>query len=112
MLVHRVYELGVVKEVVERLERHDPPFLKTWFPKEFHSWFFGRNLNLAPDNLHNYFREAREFHEHLRSLFPPSLGVTDHVAGVLANLDHGRPFVAAPVPSPVRVTCSRPSEPI
>jgi 2OG-Fe(II) oxygenase superfamily len=100
VLVHRVYEPDVVNGVVERLERHDPPFLKTWFPKEFRSWFFGRNLNLAPDGLRDYFREADEFHEHLRALFPPSLGVTDHLADVLARLDHGRPFVAAPGPEP------------
>jgi len=100
VLVHRVYEPDVLTGVVERLERHDPRFLKTWFPKEFHSWFFGRNLNLAPDDLRDYFREAEEFHEHLRALFPPSLGVTDHLAGVLAHLDHDRPFVAAPGPEP------------
>ncbi len=99
VLVHRVYSSDVLREVVDRLERHDPPFLKTWFPQEFRSWFFGRNLNLTP-NLHDYFREAAEFHEHLRLLFPSGMGITDHVAGLLSQLDHGRRFVAAPGEEP------------
>jgi len=100
VLVHHVYGPDVLGEVVDRLERHDPPFLKTWFPQEFRSWFFGRNLNLAPSDLRDYFREAAEFHEHLRCLFPPGMGITDHVAGILAQLDQRRPFVAAPGPEP------------
>ena len=100
VIVHRVYDQTILRDVVERLERHDPPFLKTWFPQEFHSWFFGRNLNLTPHDLGGYFAESRIFHEHLQALFPPSRGITDHVAGVLSHLDHGRPFVAAPGSEP------------
>jgi hypothetical protein len=99
VLVHDVYDAAVLDSVVERLERHDPAFLKTWFPQEFRSWFFGRNLNLAPPDLREYFGEAAEFHEQLRGLFPAGLGITDYVAGLLARLD-GRPFVAAPGPEP------------
>lgn len=100
VLVHNVYTPDVLEGVVKRLERHDPPFLKTWFPSEFRSWFFGRNLNLTHPDLPGYFDEARQFHEHLAALFPPALGITDYLAGVLARLDGGRPFRAPPGPSP------------
>jgi Carrier-protein-independent halogenase WelO5 len=100
MLVHHVYGPDVLGKVVDRLERHDPPFLKTWFPQEFRSWFFGRNLNLAPADLREYFHESAQFHEHLRLLFPPALGITDYVAGILSQLDRGRAFVPAPGSEP------------
>jgi hypothetical protein len=32
MIVHGVYPQAMLDRLVERLERHDPPFLQTWFP--------------------------------------------------------------------------------
>ena len=98
VIVHDVYTPDVLAQVVDRLARHDPPFLTTSFPAPFKSWFYGRNLNLTPPDLHEYFEEAAQFHEHLAALFPPGLGLTSHLAGVLGALDHGRPFVAPPGP--------------
>jgi hypothetical protein len=100
VLVHRVYQEDVLGPVVERLECHDPPFLKTWFPAAFRSFFYGQNLNLAHPNLGPYFHAAHKFHDDLRELFPPGLGMTDHVAALLAQLDGGRPFWAPPGPGP------------
>lgn len=100
VIVHGVYSPAVVSDVVARLERHDPPFLETSFPAPFKSRFYGRNLNLTPPNLPGYFEEATRFHEHLASLFPPGLGLTTHLAGILSTLDHGRPFCAPPGPRP------------
>jgi hypothetical protein len=102
VMVHGVYEPQVLEEIGERLERHDPPFLKTWFPKEFRSWFYGRNLNLAHPSLAGYFEEARQFHADLDALFPSGCGLLARVGGILAQLDHGRPFVPAPGPDPDR----------
>src|SRR6185437_1511902 len=102
VMVHGVYEPQVLDEIGERLERHDPPFLKTWFPKEFRSWFYGRNLNLAHPSLAGYFEEARQFHADLDALFPRGCGLLARVGGILAQLDHGRPFVPAPGPDPDR----------
>jgi len=99
VMVHRVYEPPVMEAIVERLERHDPPFLKTWFPKEFRSWFYGRNLNMAHPSLAGYFEEAQQFHADLETLFPPGNGLLTRVGGILAQLDHGRPFVPAPGPN-------------
>jgi len=100
VIVHRVYGLDVLPTLVERLERHDPPFLKTWFPMPFRSWFFGRNLNLAHPELSGYFSEATTFNEQLEQLLPHSLGITTYVAKILSSLDHGRPFQAPPGPDP------------
>jgi hypothetical protein len=90
----------VLHAVVERLERHDPPLLQTWFPEAFRAFFYGENLNLAHPDLRAYFSAAATFHQQLRQLFPPGLGLTEHLAGILAQLDHGRPFQAPPGPSP------------
>jgi hypothetical protein len=54
IIVRNVYDSVLMQRIVERLERHDPPFLKTWFPEKFKSWFYGQNLNLMqtdPDIL-------------------------------------------------------------
>jgi hypothetical protein len=98
VIVHGVYPQDMLERIVERLERHDPPFLQTWFPEKFRSWFFGRNLNLSRPDLAGYFQEAAAFHAQLDALFPSSLGIAQHVGGILASLDRGRPFVAAPGP--------------
>ena len=98
IVVHRVYEPAVLAGVVQRLERHDPSFLRTAFPEKFRSWFFGRNLNLAAPGLPGYFAEAERFHEQLRALFPAELDPTERVAALLARLDGGRPFLPAPGP--------------
>jgi hypothetical protein len=97
-IVHGVYPQALLDLLVERLERHDPAFLQTWFPEKFRSWFFGRNLNLSRPDLTGYFPEADQFHAQLGALFPPGLGIVDHVGGLLAALDRGRAFVAAPGP--------------
>src|SRR3954447_3660977 len=65
VLVHGVYQPTVLELIGARLERHDPSFLKTWFPKEFRSWFYGRNLNLTHPSLDGYFAEAEQFHADL-----------------------------------------------
>ena len=99
VLVHDVYPPSVLEVVVERLERHEPPFLKTSFPEKFRSWFYGRNLNLTAPGLPGYFAEAAAFHAQLDALFPPP-GLPARVGALLAALDAGRPFVAAPGPRP------------
>lgn len=100
IIVHGVCPSDVLSSVVGRLERHDPPFLQTWFPSKFRSWFFGRNLNLADPGLPGYFEEAALFHEHLDALFPPGHGLAARVASILSQLDGGRPFMAPPGPAP------------
>jgi hypothetical protein len=97
ILVHGVYPPPALEAVVERLERHDPPFLRTAFPEKFRSWFYGRNVNLSAPGLPGYFAEAEVFHAQLDALFPPP-GLPARVGGLLAALDSGRPFVAAPGP--------------
>lgn len=100
ILLHRVYRPDELVALGERLVRHDPPFVQSSFPEEFHSWFYGRNLNLAHPELLGYFQEAELFNEQLESLLPGALGVTDYLAEILAKLDGGRPFHAPPGPRP------------
>jgi hypothetical protein len=100
IVVSNVYSPEVLERVVARLERHDPPFVKTWFPDKFRSWFYGCNLNLAEPALAGYFEEAARFHAQLRELFDPDEDLADRVGSLLSALDHGRPFRAAPGPRP------------
>ena len=99
ILVHDVYDAGVLKEVVERLEQHDPPFVQTWFPGPFRSWFFGCNLNLTED-LKYYFAESPRFSAQLAELFPDGQEVGSYLASRLSLLDNGRRFCAPPGPDP------------
>jgi hypothetical protein len=99
-IVHGVYEPEALAAVVARLEQHDPPFLKTWFPDAFRAWFYGRNLNLTEPDLPGYFDEAAIFNAQLNNLFPPGLGIGDHLAGILSALDNGRRFAPPPGPGP------------
>jgi hypothetical protein len=98
VVVHGVYDAGTCAEVARRLERGEPAFLKTWFPEKFRAWFLGRNLNLSHPDLAGYFEEAQAFHRQLDELLPPPLGLPARVGALLAALDGGRPFVAAPGP--------------
>lgn len=96
VIVHNVYETAMLENIVMRLESHDPPFIKTWFPEVFRSWFYGCNLNLTHPDLTDYFREVPQFHRQLDELFPSPMGLMTHLTRILEKLDHDRPFVAAP----------------
>lgn len=98
VVVRDVYDAAALAPVVERLENNAPGFLQTWFPQPFRAWFYGRNLNLAGADLTEYFAEAAQFERNLRELFAPLEGLEQRVGAVLAQLDHGRPFAAAPGP--------------
>lgn len=99
VIVHDVYPRSVLEQIVERLERHDPPFLQTWFPEKFRSWFYGRNVNLAHPQLAGYFEEAADFNAQLGELRPGPEGIVPRLTALLSRLDRGRPFEAAPGPS-------------
>lgn len=101
ILIHDVYPPQLLAEVVQRLERHEPRFLKTWFPAAFRSTFFGRNLNLMDPGLFpHYFAEAERFHDQLRSLIPPPLDIVGHLSSLFSGLAGGRRFEPAPGPEP------------
>ena len=100
VVVHNVYDANTMAAVVDRLERHDPPLLRTWFPEQFHAWFYGQNLNMAHPDLTDYFEQAAQFNVQINELFPDGQGLAARVGGILADLDDERPFVAAPGPRP------------
>lgn len=96
ILMHGVYEAEELATLGERLRQHDPRFLRTSFPEEFLSWFYGRNLNLAHPDLEGYFEEAQMFNAQLEELFPADRGVRGYLTGLMEQLDGGRPFRAPP----------------
>jgi len=96
IMLHNVYDADTLDTIKERLARHDPPFLQTSFPEEFRSWFYGRNLNLAHPDLVGYFEEAEVFNRQLETLLPPGRSIAGYLAGLLQQMDGGRPFVAPP----------------
>jgi hypothetical protein len=96
IMLTNVLEEDILAGIVDRLEKHEPAFLKTWFPEEFNSWFYGRNLNLSHPDLLGYFEEAELFNRQLDDLFPDNEGFISHITKILAKLDGGRKFLAAP----------------
>lgn len=98
IVVRGVYPPEVMAAAVERLARHDPPFLRTRFPSAFKAWFYGRNVNLADPALSGYFSEAATFNAQLAALLPQP--PQQRIAELLAALDGGRRFLAAPGPQP------------
>ncbi len=94
-IVHNVYRPEVVQELIPRLERHDPPFLQTWFPEKFRAFFYGENLNLAR-NLGEYFGKVPGFEDHLRELSPGGPGIAGHLCATMSALDGGRSFRPPP----------------
>ncbi|MFZ9092481.1 MAG: 2OG-Fe(II) oxygenase, partial [Planctomycetaceae bacterium] len=98
IIVRQVYDAEFMNEIVRRLDDHDPPFLKTWFPEKFKSWFYGQNLNLMESSPEAYFSSADLFHQQLQLLFPGDRGLDTHLMNVLSRLDGKRRYLAAPGP--------------
>ncbi|MFZ1910231.1 MAG: hypothetical protein WAU52_14230, partial [Burkholderiales bacterium] len=61
VILHGVYPPQLLEATVGRLERRDPPFLRSGFPEAFRSWFYGVNLNLSPLDPGSYFDQAALF---------------------------------------------------
>ena len=97
IVVREVYAVDTLAALVQRLQMHDPPFLRTSFPAPFHAGFYGRNLNLTGD-LDAYFGEAEVFNRQLMTLGPDYAPLPQRVGALLAALDAGRPLRAAPGP--------------
>ena len=56
IVVRGVYSPATMWKVRDRLERHEPPFIKTEFPEKFRSWFYGRNPESARHRSLQLFR--------------------------------------------------------
>lgn len=100
IIIHGVYDQEFLQQITRRLERHDPAFIKSWFPEKFRSWFYGQNLNLLETNADAYFQEVPRFHQMLQELFSSSLSPDPHVTNILSRLDQNRPYRPAPGPEP------------
>ena len=100
IIVRNIYDTTFMDSVAGRLECHDPPFHKTWFPEKFKSWFYGQNLNLMQTDPDSYFHDAEHFHLQMRDLFPEPPGIETRLMKLLSRLDGNRPYRAAPGPEP------------
>jgi Carrier-protein-independent halogenase WelO5 len=100
VIVRGVYDAEFLAGIVSRLEQHDPPFLKTWFPEKFRSWFYGQNLNLMETDADSYFRESARFDAQVRELLPQPNGFVERVLKAVSGLDQSQPCRAAPGPEP------------
>ena len=97
LLVHGVFDQNACTRIVAGLECNAPGFEQTEFPGPFRSFFYGRNLNLNSPDLGEYFEAAQRFQAALTG-FGAAIGVdiAGRVATLMAALDEGRPFEAAP----------------
>lgn len=96
--IRNVYSAAELEHIVSGLERHDPPFVQTWFPEAFKAWFYGRNLNLQSPDLAEYYEDAIRFSQQFDQLFGPERGI-GYLGSVLSSIDNGRPFLAPPGPA-------------
>lgn len=96
LLVQDVYTAEQCATIAGRLERGQHRLIRSEFPAPFKSFFLGLNLNLLPPDLGPYFAQVEPFHRALDELFAGMPSVRHRVPSVLASLDDGRPYRAAP----------------
>ena len=96
ILVTGVYDDASCALIRGRLEAGRHGLIRTPFPAPFRSFFLGMNLNLTPPDLTAYFTAAPLFRDRLARLFSDTENLEARVIGVLAALDQGRHYCAAP----------------
>lgn len=100
IVLRGVYRAQTMARAVQRLARHDPPFVRTGFPAPFRAGFYGRNVNLSDPALSGYFAQAAEFNRQLDRLIEDEAPLLQRIGGLLSALDGGRPYRPAPGPAP------------
>lgn len=100
VVLRGVYRAETMACAVERLDRHDPPFVRTGFPAPFRAGFYGRNVNLSDPALSGYFAQAAEFNRQLDTLIEGAPPLLHRIGALLRTLDAGRPYRPAPGPGP------------
>jgi hypothetical protein len=100
VLVKGVYRAWECEAACAALEAGRADLVRSEFPAQFNSSFYGVNLNLADPDLVGYFEEAERFRAGLQRLFPGDLNLERRTAGLMSALDGGRPYEAPPGPSP------------
>lgn len=99
-IVHGVLDGATIAALLEAVRHAGPSMPRSSFPAAFRSGFYGRNLNLCHPDLTRYFDEASVFNRQLAALPPGPAGLISTLTGLLATLDRGSPFDAAPGPAP------------
>ncbi len=98
--VRSVFSGEQMHALTHRLQGGSDRLLRTSFPEQFRSWFYGRNLNLMGTNPDSYFAEAEQFHQCLQELMPGEMNLLQRLFEVLSQLDGQRPYRPAPGPVP------------
>ncbi len=100
IILRHVYDADECARLCARLETGQHGLIRTEFPAPFRAYFLGVNLNLAPADLTGYFEAAQIFRTRLERLFSGCIELETRVTGLLASLDAGRCYRAAPGPRP------------
>jgi len=100
VVVKQVYDRATCEAVCAELEGGRHGLIRTDFPAKFAAYFYGVNLNLAHPDLTEYFAEAPRFRDGLSRLLGGKLDLERRVASLFSSLDEGRPYAAAPGPTP------------
>lgn len=102
VIMRGVYPKDALAALPPLLARNAPDFIKTTFPPAFCAYFYGINLNLASRDLGPYFAAEPDFREKLAALNFGGAPLETRICDLLAKLDEGRPYAAAPGPEGTR----------
>ena len=99
IIVTQVYDPATCEAVRAELEAGQHSLIRTDFPAQFAAFFHGINLNLTHPDLKEYFAEAPRFRDGLSRLLAGRLALELRVTQLLAALDQGCNYAAAPGPA-------------
>ena len=100
VIIKGVYSPSTCAEVCAELEKNSAGLVRTDFPAKFAAFFYGINLNLAHPDLEDYFAEVPRFRAGLATLGGGALDLESRVTQLMSAFDGGRPYSAAPGPTP------------
>jgi len=100
IIVREVLPVDLMSRLVDRLAKHDPPFIATSFPPEFRSGFYGWALDLAQPDLEEYFSHSAGFKNHLDDFLPQEFGLESYLIPLLSALHRGWVVESPPGPQP------------
>jgi len=100
IIVRHVFDTQECAQICARLEKGQHGLVRTNFPPVMRAFFLGMNLNLAAADLAEYFRAVPAFRAGLKQLLSDGGDLETRISTLLASLDGGRPYLAAPGPRP------------
>jgi hypothetical protein len=99
IIIKQVYDRATCDAVRVELEAGRHGLIRTDFPAKFAAFFYGINLNLTHPDLREYFAEAPRFRDGISRLLRGQLDLESRITRLLAALDQGCDYAAAPGPA-------------